>query len=227
MICNCGHEFTPKVCYDHRLLCGDCTDGDAVVRLMGSDKADCVVTDPPYGVGVEYSDFDDTAGNVTDLIDAFMPIALQMGPMALTPGVPAMWDYPRPSWVGAWVHPASTSSGPWGFVGANPILYYGSDPYLKAGKGRRDSSYVAVADRKGEDDHPVSKPLNVWSWLVERMTPNPRAIVLDPFSGSGTTLIACENLGRKCRAIEISPAYVAVALERYVTATHKTVEVLP
>jgi DNA modification methylase len=43
-------------------------------------------------------------------------------------------------------------------------------------------------------------------------------IVYEPFSGSGTTLVACENLGRRCRAVEISPAYVAVALERMATA---------
>jgi len=46
--------------------------------------------------------------------------------------------------------------------------------------------------------------------------------VYEPFSGSGTTIIACENLGRKCRAIEISPAYVAVALERWADHTGKT-----
>jgi len=44
-------------------------------------------------------------------------------------------------------------------------------------------------------------------------------IVYDPFLGSGTTLIACERLGRKCRAIEISPAYCAVAIQRWVDMT--------
>ena len=46
--------------------------------------------------------------------------------------------------------------------------------------------------------------------------------ILDPFSGSGTTIIACENLGRRCRAVEISPGYVAVALERWHQHTGKT-----
>jgi DNA modification methylase len=46
--------------------------------------------------------------------------------------------------------------------------------------------------------------------------------VYEPFSGSGTTLIACEQLGRKCRAIEIHPPYVAVALQRWADATGKT-----
>lgn len=49
-----------------------------------------------------------------------------------------------------------------------------------------------------------------------------KSIVLEPFSGSGTTLIACENLGRRCRAVEISPGYVAVALERWAEHTGKT-----
>lgn len=204
---------------DHRLICGDCTDGDVVARVTGGEKADCSVTDPPYGVGIDYESFDDTQENVKRLIDLVMPILLQHKPVALTPGVPAMWDYPRPSWVGAWVHPASTSSGAWGFVGANPILYYGKDPYLSAGKGRRDSSLVLVSDRKGEDDHPVSKPLNVWEWLVERVTSEQGLIVFDPFVGSGTTLIACERLNRKCRAVEISPAYCAVTIERWARMT--------
>ena len=93
-------------------------------------------------------------------------------------------------------------------------MYYGKDPYLSAGKGRRDSSLVAVADRKGESDHPVSKPLNVWAWLVERMTPDRGMIVLDPFLGSGTTAVACEQLHRRCFGIEIEPKYCAVTLER-------------
>ena len=46
-------------------------------------------------------------------------------------------------------------------------------------------------------------------------------LLYEPFSGSGTTLIACEQLGRKCRAIEISPAYVAVAIQRWADATGK------
>ena len=50
----------------------------------------------------------------------------------------------------------------------------------------------------------------------------PKGLVYEPFSGSGTTIIACEQLGRKCRAIEISPAYVAVALQRWADATGKT-----
>jgi hypothetical protein len=198
----------------HRLLVGDCTVRENVARLMGDEKADATVTDPPYGVGVDYGSFEDTPENVRKLIAAVMPIIFEHLPAALTPGVPAMWDYPRPAWVGAWVHPAPVGGCPWGFVGNNPILYYGKDPYLQAGKGRRPDCVVMASDRQGEDGHPTPKPPAVWEWLVERLTPNPKAVVFDPFLGSGTTLVACERLGRSGRGCELSPAYAAVILER-------------
>lgn len=198
----------------HRLMCGDSTSKDDVARLMDGRKVDGMVLDPPYGVGVDYGEFQDTPENVKALIDGFMPIVMSHLPAAITPGVPAMWDYPRPDWVGVWVHSASTSSGPWGFVGANPILYYGKDPYLAKGMGRRDSSQVMVTTRKGEDEHPVSKPLALWSWLVQRIAPEPDLAVLDLFNGSGTTLVACEQLGRIGYGMEIEPKYVSVTLER-------------
>jgi hypothetical protein len=199
---------------DHRLICGDCTDRATVERVMGGEKVDCTVTDPPYGIGVDYGVFQDTPENVKLLIGKVMPIIFEYLPAAFTPGIPSMWDYPRPAWVGAWVHPAPVSGCPWGFVGNNPILYYGADPYLKAGKGRRPDCVVMASDRQGESDHPTSKPIKVWEWLVERLSPNHGDVVFDPFAGSGTTGAACERLGRKARMIEIDPKYCAVILER-------------
>ena len=57
----------------------------------------------------------------------------------------------------------------------------------------------------------------MWNDLVENYS-EPNAIVYESFGGSGTTLVACQNLSRRCRAIEISPAYCAVILERMATA---------
>jgi site-specific DNA-methyltransferase (adenine-specific) len=68
--------------------------------------------------------------------------------------------------------------------------------------------------------HPTQKPVALAIWCFENYG-NPKTVI-DFFSGSGTTIIACEQLGRKCRAIEISPAYVAVALQRWADATGKT-----
>jgi DNA modification methylase len=74
--------------------------------------------------------------------------------------------------------------------------------------------------------HPTEKSVEIIDYLVQAMSSAESPIVYDPFSGSGTTLIACENLGRKCRAVEISPAYVAVALQRWADLTGKTPELV-
>jgi site-specific DNA-methyltransferase (adenine-specific) len=68
--------------------------------------------------------------------------------------------------------------------------------------------------------HLTQKPIQVGEWSLSMTKPGD--IVADPFLGSGTTLIACENLGRRCRAVEIAPGYVAVALERWHVHTGKT-----
>lgn len=211
---------------EHRVICGDCTDAEVVGRVISSERVDCTVTDPPYGIGVNYDLFDDTKTNIKDLIKKIMPIIMNYLPAALTPGIPAIWDYPRPSWLGSWVHPAASGSCPWGFAANNPIIFYGADPYLKIGKGRRADSVIMASDRNGIEGHPVPKPLKVWEWLVERLTPDELCIVFDPFLGSGTTLIACERLNRKCRGIEISPAYVAVTLQRWADMTGQEPELL-
>ena len=68
--------------------------------------------------------------------------------------------------------------------------------------------------------HPTQKPIECMAKPITNST-KIGDIVAEPFSGSGTTLIACENLSRKCRAVEISPAYVAVAIQRWVDVTGK------
>lgn len=203
---------------DHRLAVGDCTDRTVVEAVMRGEKADAVVTDPPYGVGKEYESFEDSEENVRELIDNLMPIINDMKPIALTPGIPMMWFYPRPSWLMVWVHPAPSGSCPWGFAGVNPILVYGKDPYLQAGLGRRADSITLAADREAVEGH-LPKPITAWSWLVERLTIKMGQVVFDPLVGSGTTIVACQRLGRRCRAIEIEPKYCAVTIQRYVDMT--------
>jgi len=64
--------------------------------------------------------------------------------------------------------------------------------------------------------HPTQKPVELIEKIIKLCDVN---IILDPFLGSGTTLIACENLGRRCRGIEIDPGYAAVTLQRYLDIT--------
>ena len=75
-------------------------------------------------------------------------------------------------------------------------------------------SVFEIDKPRNSDEHPTMKPVELVTGMLENSTRS-NDIVYEPFSGSGTTLIACQNLGRKCRAVEISPGYVAVAIERF------------
>lgn len=201
----------------HRLLCGDATSEADHERALAGAVADLVLTDPPYGVGLDYGPtMDDSSGTVASIVRAFMPLALRHRRALVCSGQQPMWDYPRPSWVLAWVHPAGGGSGPWGFTCLNPILAYGSDPYLERGLGSRPDVVVLAADRDGEDiAHPVVKPMDAWRWLLLRGSALEGDVVFDPFMGSGTTLVACELENRTAVGIEISPAYCDVIVERW------------
>jgi DNA modification methylase len=86
------------------------------------------------------------------------------------------------------------------------------------GKHLSDVFQQPITKLHSESDHSHSKPVDWIRMLIADCTDGD---VYDPFSGSGTTIIACEQLKRKCRAIEISPGYVAVAIQRWADATGK------
>lgn len=199
----------------HRVLCGDSTERRSVERLMDGESENAIVTDPPYGVGVDYGTFQDSRENVAKLVDRVMGRILSAPCAVLTPGIPSMWLYPQPVWMMAWVHPAPSGGCPWGFAGVNPILAYGKDPYLAAGLGRRPDSVVLASGREGVEGHPTPKPIKVWRWLVDRVMPKQGGIVLDLFGGSGSTVIACQDLKHSCRAMELGPQYCDVIVQRW------------
>lgn len=80
-------------------------------------------------------------------------------------------------------------------------------------KASRIFDYSRAKARLDGKVHPTQKPVALFEWCIEMA--KDCKIVVDTFLGSGTTIIAAENLARQCRAVEISPAYVAVALQRY------------
>lgn len=202
----------------HRLLCGDSTKADDVARVMGGARMDATLTDPPYGVGWQYESTDDTQDNLNRLIAGFLPLARSASDVVLlTSGNKNQSLYPVPSWILAWFVPAGAGRGPWGFTCWQPVLAYGKDPYLARGKGGRPDAFV-LTESAPDVAHPCPKPDGVWAWLLERCTAERGAKVYDPFLGSGTTMVAAQNLGRVCYGIEIEPKYCAVVLERMATA---------
>lgn len=204
----------------HRIMCGDSTSEDAVGRLVGANKVALCLTDPPYGLGDtdstknEYVEYDDTRENLIKTVAGFLPIALRIAPVVvMTPGNGNARLYPSPNWTMAWFTPAGAGSGPWGFCCWQPILCYGKDPKLSKGKGRHPDAIVHTesAEKFG---HPCTKPINFWKWLMERTSEEGESIY-EPFSGSGTTIIAAEDMRRTCYAMELSPQYVDVGVRRW------------
>ena len=204
----------------HRLLCGDATKEEDIEKLMGGKKADLCLTDPPYGVDEDYSDYNDTMLNLKNLISDFLPIINSNSERSLiTTGYNNMWYYPKPSHVLIWYNPAGASRSCWGFNCWQPILAYGKDPYLEKGLGARHDIILNNEISPSDINHPCPKPLKLWAWLIERGSPNKGELILDTFGGSGTTLIASEQLNRICYMMEIDPKYCDVILQRFYNLT--------
>jgi DNA modification methylase len=91
-------------------------------------------------------------------------------------------------------------------------------------RGDKSTLWQIPKPTKSETGHSTQKPIECMARPIRN---HDSEYVYEPFSGSGTTIIACEKLKRKCRAIELNPAYVAVALQRWADATGKTPKLLP
>ena len=203
----------------HTLLCGDSTKPDDVKRLLDGKKADLCLTDPPYGINLEYEKQTDSRENLVGLISGFLPLARANATVTLvTSGLKNLWLYPESNWVLCWYYGAGQFRSPWGFNCWQPVLCYGKDPYLTNGLGSRaDAIDMNTPAMVSEIDHPCPKPLKFWSWLITRATIKERSTVLDLFAGAGTTLIACEQLKYTSYCLEIEPRYCDVVIKRYVS----------
>ena len=210
----------PVIIGDATLYLGDCRE---ILPTLG--KVDAVVTDPPYGInkgrggdasrwgkGEYQSDiWSDTPEYIGDVVVPAINVALALCEAAgITPGIRHAFMYPRPSDMGCFWTPAAQTHGPWGFSTIQPILYYGKD--WRAGYGALPSG-ILLTEAAEKNGHPCPKPFNGWRWLVDKVSP-PKATVLDPFMGSGTTGVACVKLGRKFIGIEIEPKYFDIACRR-------------
>jgi site-specific DNA-methyltransferase (adenine-specific) len=207
------------------VVCGDSTKKDVLFDAMQGERAHLCLTDPPYGLGGTVSDknnydaYEDSKTNLKQIIRDGLPLyRASVETVVLTPGNQNHRLYPRPTWTMAWFTPAGVGRGPWGFCCWQPILCYGTDPKLAAGKGSYPDALVhtEAAEKNG---HPCAKPIKFWAWLMERSTVDDGDTVLDPFLGSGTTIIAAEQLNRRCFGIEIDPGYCDVIVERWENLT--------
>jgi DNA modification methylase len=229
------------ICGEHRVLCGDATVLADVEKVLDGELADMAFTDPPYNVNYANSAKDkqrsknrpilnDTLGEDFGalLYDACVNI------LTVTKG--AVYICMSSSELDRLQKAFREAGGKWStFViwakntftlgrsdyqrQYEPILYGWKDGADHYWCGARDQGDVWFFDKPAKNDlHPTMKPVA----LVERAIRNSsksRDIVLDPFGGSGTTLIAAERAGRRARLIELDPKYVDVIVQRWQAAT--------
>lgn len=209
---------------EHRVLCGDSTDKEAVERLMDGKKAALCLTDPPYGLGEkkksgknDYSVFDDTLENIKEMADNWVPMVREMcNVVVFSPGVTRQWIYPEPNWVICWFYGGGQLRSPWGFNCWQPFLCYGKDPSLASRNGARpDAVDMNTPANAGDINHPCPKPMKLWHWMIDRLSFSKDDLIYDPFLGSGTTIIACEKTGRVCYGMELDPRYTDVIIARW------------
>jgi len=232
---------------DHRVACGDATDPQMLLVLMGDATASCVWTDPPYGVeyvgGTEkkLTIKNDTADGLSALLaDAFAAIdpaladgaaiyvAHPTGPLAMT----FMSNFVARGWRFhqslVWVKDSLVPGHSDYQMRHEGVLFGYKAAQGRRGRGARGwygdnaaTSVFEVPRPKASPDHPTSKPVDLIAPML-RNSSRTSEIVLDPFLGSGSTLIAAETLGRRCFGADLDPRYVDVAVRRWERVTGKT-----
>lgn len=227
----------------HRLLCGDATVAESYDRLMQGNAADMVFTDPPYNVNYANSAKDKMRGKDRAILndnlgEGFCDFLLA----ALTPTVAhcrgAIYVAMSSSELDTLQSAFRAAGGHWStfIIWAKntftlgradyqrqyePILYGWPEGATRHWCGDRDQGDIWNIKKPQKNDlHPTMKPVE----LVERAIRNSSRlgnVVLDPFGGSGTTLIAAEKSGRSARLIELDPKYVDVIMRRWEKWTGK------
>ena len=191
-----------------QLYHGDCLE---ILPTFEANSVDVIVTDPPYGVGVNYTSLDDTKEQLAHLVSKFMPLVLRVAKcILLTCGNGNQHLYPPPKWTLCWHIPAGNGYNSWGFTTWQPILAYGK-PFRERGRAQPDS--ISMSPISEKSNHPCPKPEKLLRTLIVKYTAADWE-VLDPFMGSGTTGVACVQTGHRFIGIEIDKAYFDIAVKR-------------
>jgi len=213
----------------HRLLCGDSTDSKSVERLMNGEKADMVFTDPPYGIDVAGHDgkigqgkkaISKTYGDIIGDTKEFDPRFLLdlPGEKFIFGGNYFAHILPRSThWIVWNKHSKDEHSRAndfsdceliWTTINRTSTVQYVHGWSGMFRNGPKKEEYNKV--------HPAQKPVGL---ISEILNDYPANLILDPFLGSGSTLIACEKTNRKCRGAEIDPMYCDVIVRRWMKFT--------
>ena len=217
----------------HRLVCGDSTKAETFALLMGDSKANLVITDPPYNVNYEGSAGKIKNDNMADdtfyqfLLAAFQNTEAAMADDASIYVFHA--DTEGLNFRRAFADAGFRLSGT--CIWKKQSLVLGRSPYQwqhepilfgwkKKGKhqwytGRKESTIWEFDKPKKNGDHPTMKPIPLLAYPIMNSSMS-NTLVLDPFGGSGSTLIACEQTDRSCCMIELEEKFCDVIVKRYI-----------
>ena len=230
----------------HRLLCGDSTSITDVEKLMGDDKADLVFTDPPYGVSFGTKNHnpkakkweaianDELTGEklydfCVEWVSCLIKAAKEAAPVYVwTSCMEEGFTILKALKDGGihiqgqilWVKNVMTL-GQADYQWRHEICWYGwTEGKNHYWAGGRDQTTIWEEKKIGNTSyvHPTQKPVQLAARAIPNSCPA-GGVVLDLFSGSGSTLMACEPLGRVFRGMEFSPQYCDVIIKRFETAT--------
>ena len=217
----------------HRVICGDSTREEVYTRLMDGERANLVLTDPPYGVDVE-----ETAGKIqndnlpdAEFYDFLLSAFRCMYGNLADDGSIYIWHADTKGLIfrRAYEEAGFYLSGC--CIWKKNALVLGRSPYQwihepclygwkKAGRhqwysDRKQTTVWEYDKPKSSPLHPTCKPVGLMSYPIKNSTMT-NGIVLDPFLGSGSTLIACCETERVCRGIELDQKFVDVIVKRYI-----------
>ncbi len=234
---------------EHKLLCGDARDPDAYRKLLGECHADLIWSDPPYGVDYEGKTDEKLRieGDGKADLASLLANAFRAADRALRPGAPIYVAHPggeralifgsaflESGWslrqTLVWLKD-SIVLGHCDYHYRHELILYGFKPGPgrlgrggPAWKGDDAQSSVLEFERpKASREHPTMKPPELIEYCL-RNSSSPGELVLDPFAGSGSTLVACEKSKRAARLIELDPRFCDVICDRYQSLTGNPVK---
>lgn len=220
---------------NNRLMCGDSTVLEDVEKLMGGEQADMLLTDPPYNVNYEGKTKDklkmknDQMGN--DNFRQFLTDAFSNADMVMKPGaVFYIWHADREGYNfrgacfdAGWTVRQCLIWNKNSMVIGRQDYQWKHEPCLygwKEGAGhlwasdRKQSTVINFDKPTRNDMHPTMKPIPLFDYQIKNNTKG-GDVVLDLFGGSGTTIMACEQNGRRGYSMEYDPRYVDVIVDRW------------
>jgi site-specific DNA-methyltransferase (adenine-specific) len=185
---------------------GDC------VELLPAMTADVAITDPPYNVGLNYSNGDRRADYKEWCAAWFGMLRAMTKAVALTPGTVnvGMWyQIEQPKWIIAWHKSNCMGNSPFGVCSWEPVLFWG--------KARHNSGCdvvsAPISPDRAADGHPCPKPV-MWGKKLTALLAEESETVIDPFCGGGTMLMAAKQLNRRAIGIEIEEKYCEMTARR-------------